>query len=318
VGQQPKIKIDAQGLLEDLSNRAIYYGAITQPEDRAVTGARRAKLINLSRIEAKPSYQFLLYLLDREAGGKCSEADTNKIIDLIANYFVRRNLTGAPATNRLDAIFIDLIARCEQSLTQASPTFTYDFVREALVSGKRNDAPASDEAMRAALNDHIYGENPVMARYLLCHFVETRATQEKQIDLWRRDDKNRLVWTIEHVLPQGTPLRAGWVDMLASGDADAAFVIQDEHVQLLGNLTLTAYNSTLSNAVFPSKQERTTITVAGEQASIGYKNGMVLNTLEYALDGKTMSLDSTHVWNERHILARREVMTTAIMNAYQL
>jgi hypothetical protein len=66
------IKTDAKSLLTDLAKRAAYYGAITQPESADINDVRRATLVNLSRIEAKPSHQFLLYLLDREAQGSAS------------------------------------------------------------------------------------------------------------------------------------------------------------------------------------------------------------------------------------------------------
>tara|TARA_R110000850_G_scaffold277152_1_gene425048 strand:+ start:199931 stop:201190 length:1260 start_codon:yes stop_codon:yes gene_type:complete len=59
------IKADAKGLLTDLVERATYYAAVTQPEKISIDDQqRRWSLVNLSRVEAKPSHQFLLYLLD--------------------------------------------------------------------------------------------------------------------------------------------------------------------------------------------------------------------------------------------------------------
>jgi len=312
------IKSDAESLLRNLVERARYYSAITQPEQADLAGTRRAKLMNLAHVEAKPSHQFLLYLLDREAQGKSHAEDVDQIIDLLARYFVRRNLTNVPATNRLDAIFIDLVARCETVLAEQGATLTYGMVRDALLSAPRGDSPASDEELRKALSDHLYEQNAGMARYLLCHFVESRVTKEQAQDLWRRDDKGRYVWTIEHVLPQGTPLKAGWIEMLGQGNADAAHAIQAESVHRLGNLTLSAYNSSLSNAEFPAKQERTTITLAGMPASIGFQNGLLLNTLEHEVDGETYSLANGRFWNERHIAARGEVLVKAMMEDYRL
>lgn len=312
------IKADAKTLLNDLAGRAAYYGAITQPENAKIGESRRARLVNLSRIEAKPSHQFLLYLLDREARGQCQAAETDKVIDLIASYFVRRNLTGIPATNRLDALFIDLIARCEKSLSEGCSSLTFEFVRTSILNAPRGDNPASDEEMKNALSGDIYWSNPGIARYLLCHYAENRATEENRVDLWRRTDKGRFVWTIEHVLPQGEQLKQGWIEMLANGDVRAAANIQDQYKDKLGNLTLSAYNSNLSDAIFAEKQTKTKVALAGETAHIGYLNGIVLNTLEYDMDGKKLSLAGTSVWNEHHILARGEVMTAAIMKAFPL
>lgn len=312
------IKMNAKGLLADLAKRAAYYGAIMQPENADIDELRRARLVNLSRIEAKPSHQFLLYLLDREAKGQCKPAETNKVIDLVASYFVRRNLTGIPATNRLDALFIDLVARCEKALLTERPSLTFDFVRNAIVQAPRGDNPASDEVMKEALSGYVYWNNPGITRYLLCHYAESRATDEGRVDLWRRTDKGKYVWTIEHILPQGEPLKKGWVDMLADGDAEAASEIQFEYRDMLGNLTLSAYNSNLSDAQFAQKQKKTKVTLAGETAYIGYLNGIALNTLEYKIGRAKLSLASTKEWNDNHIVARGKALTAAIMKAFPL
>ncbi|WP_116135957.1 DUF262 domain-containing protein [Trinickia diaoshuihuensis] len=312
------IKIDAQRLLDDLAYRATFYGAITQPENADIADARREKLLNLVRAGARPSYQFLLYLLDREAKEKCAVGEVDKIIDFLARFFVRRNLTNQPATNRLDAIFIDLIGKCEAETASVPEPITYEFVRGAMMNGARGDAPASDDDLKAALEDHLYWFNPGMARYLLCRYAETRMTREQYVDLWRRDEKGRYVWTIEHVLPQGTPLKRAWVQLLADGNADEAATIQDEHAHLLGNLTLSAYNSNLSDSPFADKQKMTTITVAGERARIGYKNGMVLNELPYKLNRETLSLATAETWGTDHILARGETLVAGMMKDYKL
>ena len=155
-------------------------------------------------------------------------------------------------------------------------------------------------------------------RSLLCRYAETRMTREQYVDLWRRDEKGRYVWTIEHVLPQGAPLKRAWVQLLADGNAEEAATIRDEHAHLLGNLTLSAYNSNLSDSPFPDKQKMTTITVAGERARIGYKNGMVLNELPYKLGGETLSLATAATWGPDHILARGETLVAAVMKDYRL
>ena len=62
-----------------------------------------------------------------------------------------------------------------------------------------------------------------------------------------------------------------WKLML--GGAEAARAAQDVEVHRLGNLTITAYNSTLGNKSFAEKRDR----ADKEGRSIGYKNGLALN-----------------------------------------
>jgi Protein of unknown function (DUF1524) len=57
------------------------------------------------------------------------------------------------------------------------------------------------------------------------------------------------------------------------GGAETAKAAQDVEVHRLGNLTITAYNSTLGNKSFAEKRDRTD----KEGRNIGYKNGLALN-----------------------------------------
>ena len=73
-------------------------------------------------------------------------------------------------------------------------------------------------------------------------------------------------------LPQGGDL-LNWVNTIAGGDIGKAEKIQEHYAHLIGNLTMTAYNSQLSDDSFINKRDRT-----NENGSpIGYRNGLVLN-----------------------------------------
>ena len=95
-------------------------------------------------------------------------------------------------------------------------------------------------------------------------------TKETWQDLWAQD-KGHFTWTIEHVLPQGPNLPDAWKQML--GGAEAAVAAQVADVHRLGNLTITAYNSTLGNKSFSDKRDRTD----NKGHFIGYRNGLELN-----------------------------------------
>ncbi|WP_239028712.1 HNH endonuclease family protein [Pseudonocardia acidicola] len=132
------------------------------------------------------------------------------------------------------------------------------------------DVSSSDADFRQRLEGPIYDENTDVARFILATLSEDAMTKETRTDLWVQE-KGHFVWTIEHILPQGTNLPKDWLDML--GGRDAAAAAQEEHVHRLGNLTITAYNSTLSNKSFPEKRDRTD----PQGRSIGYRNGLSLN-----------------------------------------
>jgi Protein of unknown function (DUF1524) len=105
------------------------------------------------------------------------------------------------------------------------------------------------------LEGPIYIENAGMARYLLIQLDLLHHTREYQPDLWARDDKERFIWTIEHVLPQAEKLPQHWIQMIGAGDPVKASAVQEKYVNRLGNLTLSGYNSDLATSSFEKKQQ---------------------------------------------------------------
>lgn len=62
-------------------------------------------------------------------------------------------------------------------------------------------------------------------------------------------------------------------DMIANGDREKAKEYLYEYTHCLGNLTMTGYNSTLSNLGFIKKRDR-----QDKQGNfVGYKNGLSIN-----------------------------------------
>jgi hypothetical protein len=94
------------------------------------------------------------------------------------------------------------------------------------------------------------------------------------VNFWEKDDKGKLIWTIEHIFPEGENIPKEWIDMVVNGNIDDAKKIQSEWVHKLGNLTLTGYNPNLSNFSFEKKRDRKD----KKENYIGYKNGLYLNT----------------------------------------
>lgn len=84
---------------------------------------------------------------------------------------------------------------------------------------------------------------------------------------------SQLVWTIEHIFPQGDNVPTSWVTMIADGDPQRAKAIQSSHVHKLGNLTISGFNSSLGSKSFKDKRDRTD----SHGREVGYKNGLKLN-----------------------------------------
>ena len=315
-------KANPNKLLTGLVEGAHFYQMLVDPESAPMSAKRRSVFVELDRIGAAPAYQGLLYFLSAEKQGCVGNgAAVDEIATFFARYFVRRNVTDQPGTNRLDAIFAGLIEAC-QGVVDRKQKITAEFVVKQ-IAGNKVDKPADDKTFREAIQDNLWRYNDGMARYILCKLDESFANREYAPTLWKRDERGKFIWTVEHVLPQTGNLRKEWIEMIADGDKDKARDVQESWGDCLGNLTLSGYNSKLSDKPFHSKQASNEMTVAGDRLNIGYKNGLALNNLPFKVPNKfgkaeEVSLCTTKAWTAMDIEARNEAIADRVMKLFKL
>ncbi len=244
----------------------IYSLLILQDDDEKIY---RNALEDLDHIQGAPSYLLLMYLLRNKTQLQIDDSQIIKLIQLLAKYFVRRNLTDYPATRDLTRIFMDIIGIIEESDIKGAGVMTK--IIEVLSTSANC---ASDEQFEKSLKGDVYKDNVGATRYILCKLAESAMTQESWTDLWKRTDKKVFVWTIEHIFPEGENIPQCWVDMIANGDKKLANKYREVYTHKIGNLTVTGYNSSLGNKSFEEKRDRKS---KDGQRFIGYKNGLEIN-----------------------------------------
>lgn len=308
------IKRDAAFIFSQLIDKGRVYGTMLDPDSGAPADLRDS-LVDLARVGATPGYQILLYLGSLSPAQRSEPDFLHRAIDLLAMYYVRRNVTDTPPTRTLDQAHMDLIEACQESV-DATGRLAFGKFQSLLLSG--NGAPGTLEQFRTALLGPIYSTNVGMARYLLCKLDAVHHTREYKPDLWARDDKDKFVWTIEHVLPQTERISAEWVEMVAGGDRDKAEDVHAEQVDRLGNLTLSGYNSKLAIASLSKKQELAKDkTFLGHKINIGYRNGLVLNTLPFELGKKQYCLADVPRWGADAVESRTKAMVARLVQLFR-
>jgi hypothetical protein len=105
--------------------------------------------------------------------------------------------------------------------------------------------------------------------------------------------------------------------MIAGGDKDEAEKILGEWVHCLGNLTLSGYNSKLSNQSFEKKQGKSVANIFGTQIFVGYKNGLALNNIPFTVNGEELTLATAKQWTIEDIKARNEVMVDMLTKQFK-
>jgi hypothetical protein len=309
------IKRSAMTAFEELTDKATLYGTLLRPPDSLAAPLAR-DLIDLQRIGAAPAYQILLFLFSVPKKQLHPEDFLERAVNLLCRYHIRRNITDTPATRDLDPAAIEVIEACAQAISKEG-SLKFETFTNLLLSEKGK--PASLKLLRAALEGPIYAQNSGMARYMLIQLDLLHHTREYQPDLWARDDKERFVWTIEHVLPQAEKLPAHWVDMIAGGDVSKANAVQAANVDRLGNLTLSGYNSDLATSSFEKKQQLAKDrTFLGHKINIGYRNGLALNKLPFLVNGSSLTLADAVTWSAELIEARTQAMVNSLIEANKL
>lgn len=307
------IKKNAQRILSELISKSKIYNQLVEAENYPDNSFSDA-LLDLERIGAAPSYTFLMFLLSLPEDSFAEPDVKDQTINLLCKYYFRRNVTDFPSTRELDAINIELVDRCVQEIENGNK-LSCAFISDGILTGRGQ--PTNLEKFQEILSDNLFYHNDYMARYALTKLDETYHSREYAPNLWQRNEKGLYVWTIEHVFPQGENIPADWISMIGNGDKDKARTIQNQWVHCLGNLTLSGYNSKLSNESFAKKQAKALANVFGSPIKIGYKNGLWLNNIPFLVDGKEMSLADADKWNLDFIQARNDKIVELITQLFK-
>lgn len=285
-------KVFIEGILE---NASIYSTILCNQED--VDNDIRESYIDLKQIQGTPSYLLLLYILKNTNTLQVNNKIVFKINKLMTNFFVRRNLTDIPSTRDLTRIFMFLVEEIEEKKYVGDEL--YKTIRNKLI-----ECSASDNIFEERLTGQIYVDNSEATRFILCALAQKGMTSENKKDLWKYNNSKQYVWTIEHIFPQGENIPPSWIDMIADGNIATAKEYQSLYVHTLGNLTLTGYNSTLSNRSFEDKKNR----IDNNGNFVGYRNGLNLNS----------DVVSEDKWSIEIIKKRTEKMVKEIMELFKL
>ena len=223
--------------VRDLALRARHYKRIIDPaaeEDPQV----RAGLSRLRRWGAQTSYPVLMAAYDLHERGLLPVEGLREVVNYIESFLVRRQLAGIP-TNALNRLFVQFVAQLPQDGTFPQT------VRQEL-SRPRRYWPGDEQLREAIRTRPFYFSGRGPQRRLILERLEDSYGHPERIDFENAE------LTIEHILPQ--TLSEEWRAHLAGLGQDPDEIHQSL-VQTLGNLTLTAFNGTLSNNPFDRKQQ---------------------------------------------------------------
>lgn len=254
-------------------------------------------LTDLNHIQGAPSYLLLMYLFKKETELQLKSDILKNIIQLLTRFFVRRNITDKPSTRDLNTIFMQIISNIEDEKLTGQDIYNH------ILKELKNKSATLDE-FKKELEGDIYEKNSDVTRFILCDIAKQSVTKEFNPDFWEKLENKAYKWTIEHIFPQGKNIPVEWVNMIAEGNRELANKYRDEYTHKLGNLTLTVYNSALSNFSFETKRDRKD----KNNNYIGYKNKLDMNK----------ELAEKDKWTIKDITERTDRLLNDFIERYKL
>ena len=219
--------------LSQLSYFSTYYQKLVFPEYESNEKIQKY-LRRLNRIEVTTAYPLLINLYHKYTQKLISDKELVEILKTIENYLIRRFVCGIP-TNQLNKIFPSLIPALENKHS--------DNILNGIKSILQSKGyPKNPEFRQRIIESKLYGSGDRSIKTkLILETIEEYFGHKERVPFEEL--------TIEHIMPQ--TLSEWWQNYLGE-DWELVYEL---YLHNIGNLTLTAYNTELSNDNYPTKRK---------------------------------------------------------------
>lgn len=217
-------------LCQDLLTYANYYTDMVFK--RSSNAILKSLYEDINDLRMEVSYPFLLKVHNDYTEDIITEDDLKQIIRLCISYVFRRSICDIP-TNSLNKTFATL--KNEIKLDDYVNSIKAFFI----MRDDYKEFPNDDKFTAAFISRDIY---TMRSRNFILSHLENYGNKAPIII------EN---YTIEHIMPQNSKLSTEWQQMLGTNWHE----VQKNYLHTIGNLTLTAYNSEMSDRPFMEKME---------------------------------------------------------------
>ncbi|WP_095499152.1 DUF262 and DUF1524 domain-containing protein [Paraferrimonas haliotis] len=260
-------------VVKDVRTHAKFYAAFAL--DKEKNQQLRETFQDLNAYKVDVSRPLMLELYHDYDNKILTLDDFIECLRLIESYVFRRYVCDIP-TNSLNKTFASFGRSIQKS------NYLNSFKAELIKLTSYRRFPTDTELQHCLLHKDMYN-------------VRSRAYWLRRLENYDKKEHISVEnYTIEHVLPQNKNLSEQWQQALGENWQ----AIQEQYVHTIGNLTLTGYNSELSDKFFTEKRD-----MNGGFA----KSPLSLN----------QTLASSDTWNEETILARSKLLSEKIQQVWR-
>jgi uncharacterized protein with ParB-like and HNH nuclease domain len=232
---------DTKLLLIDLLKFSSFYKNIINSKEQK---DKISVVVNkINRLESIVTYPFIMEVFNDYKDNIISEGDVVSILEIIVTFVFRRLICEVP-TNSLNKIFMTMGREIKKHNDYED---NYVDIFKYILTHKRlsQRMPENDEFGSKIVKKDVYNFKSKNKLFLL-EQLENFNNKER-VDIEGLIDNNDL--SIEHIMPQ--TLTSKWRESLGVNFAE----IHEKYLNTLGNITLTGYNSSMSNKPFLEKRD---------------------------------------------------------------
>lgn len=275
-------KIDHETILKDLKYYSKFYKAFTKSSSDYSKEINN--MLNGYRILKQTTiYPFLFNVFKDFEDNIINEETLLNVLGLFLNYTLRRAITGVP-TNSLRGLYKTLYRRIFVSDDVKSNY--YESICNFMASITTKDMMPNDTTFKDKLMSENLYKNKNVCKFILSVIENGFSSIKERVNI---DEQI----TIEHIMPQNKD-SLDWQNEIGPNFP----FVYDRYLHTLGNLTLTGYNSELSDDKFLLK-----VKLIKEKSKFNKLNSDVI--------------DKTR-WTETAITTRADRLSTILVNEFKL
>jgi uncharacterized protein with ParB-like and HNH nuclease domain/predicted transport protein len=264
------INRDVKETVSDVYKYAKYYDKLEFGNEQDVQ--IREVLSDIRTLKVEVAAPFLLEVYDDYSNELISKDEFVSVLKLVESYVFRRAITGIP-TNSLNKTFAQLHRKIDKQ------NYVDSLKALFILKSGYHRFPTDEEFKTEFQSKDVY------------NFRNNKYLFEKLEYFNNKERINLEDLSVEHIMPQ--TLTDEWKESLGTNFQQ----INDKYLHTVGNLTLTGYNSDMSNRTFIEKRDM--------------RKGFRDSNLK--LNKKLGQLD---VWGEDEINARAKQLSTTAINIW--
>lgn len=282
---------DSEVVLSDM----LHYAQIFNKLRKHNLGSIKANAIKerLDRLRMTVLDIFLMSYYDKYLADKDPESELVKVLTVLESFIFRRIICDEPSYE-LRSLFASLHRRV--LALKGERDVPYSDVLVYLLENTKENYPQDESFANSFGERDIYHLKPNVRSYIF-DCLERSAGAET-INVYERlqninQSPSEKPFSVEHIMPQ--TLTSAWINDLGCSQSEAQ-EIHGKWLHTIGNLTVTAYNSALSNLPFAQKKDMV------------YKaSGLTLNEF----------IRSQTVWTEKQLIERRDTLVKKALDIWK-